>query len=315
MQLSSVKHRLRIRHLAVLVSIGRHQNGYAAAKELHLTQPAISKALKEIEEIFGIALFHTGRSGTFPNRVGDALIHRAATILNQLHAAELEIKQISAGMLGTLRLGVIPFCPPDLLNTALARLAAKDVRIQIKLEEDTTAKLVDRLIARKLDCVIGRYSHVYETALKQSVLYKQRFVVVAGIDHPVFMAKPSVNIRDTTKYSWVVPPPHTAARTIYSNLFLNANVNPPTIQIETGSLQTMKSAMQQNGLIGILPAQKPQAFHKENLRPLPIDISNQAAPLILITNRNDALMPTARLFYDAIHEAKAGINPTLDQYL
>lgn len=122
----NIRSRLTVRHLSVLASLGRHRNGHQVAAELNLTQPAISKAVREIEGIFNIQLFDSGRNGTHPNRVGEALINRAAALINQLGDTQREIEAIIQGESGSLRLGVIPFITPDLITQTLKRLHEKD---------------------------------------------------------------------------------------------------------------------------------------------------------------------------------------------
>ena len=72
-----LRSRLRAQHLATLESVGRHRNAHRVAEELGLSQPAVSKILREVEEIFGARLFDRGRNGMHPNRLGEVLLARA----------------------------------------------------------------------------------------------------------------------------------------------------------------------------------------------------------------------------------------------
>ncbi|MCB2070219.1 MAG: LysR family transcriptional regulator, partial [Ottowia sp.] len=76
--------RLRFRHLQLLVALRDHGSLHAAAEALSLTQPSLSKMLKEIELSFGRPLFERSARGVAPTPAGAVVLHGAALLLDEL---------------------------------------------------------------------------------------------------------------------------------------------------------------------------------------------------------------------------------------
>lgn len=303
-----LRSRLTIRHLAVLASLGRHRNGHLVAAELNLSQPAVSKTVREVEDIFGMPLFESGRHGTHPNRVGEALINRAVALLNQLHDTQQEVMAIIQGESGLLRLGVIPFITPGLITQTLARLQENGIRLTVEIREGTTTDLVDQLLSKEMDCIIGRYANIREDELDQQILRHQKFSVVVSRRHPALGRKRRVSLADTVGYAWIVPPPRTAARNMLSDLFIKAGLTPPSVRIETASMEIIKAGLAENNLIAIMPTDIAKHYAKvDELRILPIRAESTLAPLTLIRRRHEAMLPSTRRFCEQLLDISRGL--------
>src|SRR5690606_13652631 len=92
--------RLRLRHLALLDTLGRDPNVGRAAKQLHMTQPTASKLLREIENIFETTLFTRNRRGLAPTVAGRAMTRRASVLLAEMRATHAELHSTLQGATG-----------------------------------------------------------------------------------------------------------------------------------------------------------------------------------------------------------------------
>lgn len=299
---NQVHARLKLQHLATLVSIGHHRNAHRTAQEMALSQPAISKIIREVEQLFGTVLFERGRAGMIPNRVGEALISRANTLLNDIDRTGDEIEAIAAGHIGSLRLGVIAFIAPDLITRVLNRLSAENVTLATEIHEGVTQSLVTQLMAKELDCVIGRYSFEHEADLDQQLLSQQRFAVVISRSHPALKRGP-ITLGDTTSFPWVVTPPRTSARQALTDMFMRAGLRAPDVRVETASMEIMKAVLADCGMIGLLPlsiATQYEAAGQVEILDFPIDFP--PAPLMLIRRRDEPPLPSVVRFCEALFE-------------
>lgn len=288
--------RLKPQHLATLVSIGRHRNAHRAAEEMALSQPAISKIIREVEHLFGTVLFERGRAGMVPNRVGEALISRANALLNDIDRTRDEIEAIAAGHTGSLRLGVIAFIAPDMITRTLTRLAGENVSLATEIREGTTQPLVAQLMAKELDCVIGRYSFDHEAELDQQLVSEQRFAAVISRVHSTLPDAP-VTLGDTMSLPWVVTPPRTSARQALTDMFMRAGLRAPDVRVETASMEVMKALLADCGMIGLLPlgiATKYAAAGEVKILDFKIDFP--PAPLMLIRRRDEPRLPSVERF-------------------
>lgn len=294
--------RLKLQHLATLVSIGHHRNAHRTAQEMALSQPAISKIIREVEQLFGTVLFERGRAGMIPNRLGEALISRATALLNDIDRTSDEIEAIAAGHIGSLRLGVIAFIAPDMITRVLNRLGEENVSLAVEIHEGTTQPLVAQLIAKELDCVIGRYSFEHESELDQKLLSQQRFSAVISRSHPALRRGP-ITLADTASFPWVVTPPRTAARQALTDMFMRAGLRAPDVRVETASMEIMKAVLADCGMIGLLPlgiATKYAAAGEVGVLDFQIDFP--PAPLMLIRRRDEIPLPSMERFCEALFE-------------
>jgi len=289
--------RLRIQHLETLISIGRHRNAHRAAEELGISQPAISKIIREVEDIFGTVMFERGRGGMIPNVVGEALIARAVALINDIGRTHDEIDAITAGQVGSLRLGVIAFIAPTLISLSLNRLKAENVSLRLEIQEGTTPRLVEQLLCNELDCVIGRYSPEGEGKLDQTLLLQEHFAVVVSSHNPILKHAGSIDLSHTCAYDWIATPPRTAARQALISMFTQAGLRVPAVTIETASTEVMKAALLDCQMIGLLPEGIARRYAEvEQIEVLPFEIDYPPAPLMLIQRRNETALPSVERF-------------------
>lgn len=303
---ADLQSRLKVQHLMVLANVGRYRNAHRTAQEMGLSQPAISKIIREVEEIFAVQLFERGRSGMHPNGIGEALVARAVALLNDLAHTRAEIEAITAGEIGHLRLGAIAFLSPTLIPRTLKQFASEKVSLTLDIHEGTTQALVNQLLQRELDCVIGRYVSEHEHALDQKILYYQRFAAVVNGSHPTLGRSDRVALSETAGFGWIVPPSRTAARQALSALFMQSGLTPPRVQVESSSLEIIKAFLLDSDLIGILPTEIARHFVAEaGLRVLPFPIEYQPAPVTLIRRRGEQSAPSIERFSRAVTDVAA----------
>jgi len=150
---SAVLRRLRLRHLELLTVLRELPRVRAAARRLNLSQPAVSKMLREIEQMFGAPLFERSRTGVTPNALGQAAIRRATVICNEVRVAEEEAGALRSGASALLRIGT--FSITSIATAAIARLRAVQPGVAVRIREGAVSALLEQLMAGELDCVFG----------------------------------------------------------------------------------------------------------------------------------------------------------------
>lgn len=155
--------RLKLPLLRVADALDTHGSLLKAAGALGVTQPALSRSLRELEEIVGAALFARHPRGVRPTAQGVLVIRLARRVLAELRRAEEELDAPD----GALRLGVLPVAAVGVLPGALAALRAGHPTLRVTLREGRTEDLLPLLHARELDAVIGRF---YAPAMPDGLL-------------------------------------------------------------------------------------------------------------------------------------------------
>ncbi|MDQ7956368.1 MAG: LysR family transcriptional regulator [Rhodocyclaceae bacterium] len=237
--------RLKLRQLALLQTIDRHRSLGRVAAEMQLSQPAITKALHEVEDIFGSTLFTRSSRGLVPTPAGDAVLHYARRWLAELEATTRVLTSIEAGRSGRLRLGLTQQVPQQLMSAALTHLLDRAPRISVMVREGTTDELVANLLAREIDCAIGRSYDGDASGLVQQAIYEQEPCLIVGARNVKRLSRGPLDWARLARLDWILPPPNTPMRRTYNAVFVGAGVQPPMPILETTSLRGIEMVLRQ----------------------------------------------------------------------
>jgi DNA-binding transcriptional LysR family regulator len=183
--------RLKLRHLEVFLALAETGSLTAAANELHMTQPALSHWLADIEDVVGSPLFVRKRPLEL-TRPGEVLRMHAQRMLGDVHRIHAELEAVRSGLQGRLQVGTT--LPPVLLPPAIARLQRDAPGIHVSVVESSLVDLLDKLGKREIDAVIGALiPEVLQAGFSTEVLVRDVVQVVARDDHPFLReAKPDL---------------------------------------------------------------------------------------------------------------------------
>ncbi|MBB3181731.1 LysR family transcriptional regulator [Variovorax sp. Sphag1AA] len=237
--------RLKLRQLSLLQAIDRHRTLGRVAAEMQLSQPAITKALHEVEDIFGSTLFDRTSRGLVPTAAGDAVLHYARRWLAELEATTRVLTSLEAGRSGRLRLGLTQQVPQQLMSAALTHLLDRTPRISVMAREGTTDELVAGLVARELDCAIGRSYDGDASGLVQEAIYEQEPCLVVGAKNVKRLSRGPLDWARLAQLDWILPPPNTPMRRTYNAIFVGAGVQPPLPILETTAIRSMEMVLRQ----------------------------------------------------------------------
>jgi len=237
--------RLKLRQLSLLQAIDRHRTLGRVAAEMQLSQPAITKALHEVEDIFGSRLFDRSSRGLVPTAAGDAVLLYAKRWLAELDATTRVLTSLGAGRSGRLRLGLTQQVPQQLMSAALTHLLDRSPRISVMAREGTTDELVAGLLARELDCAIGRSYDGDASGLVQEAIYEQEPCLVVGAKNVERLSRGPLDWARLAQLDWILPPPNTPMRRTYNAIFVGAGVQPPLPILETTAIRSMEMVLRQ----------------------------------------------------------------------
>jgi DNA-binding transcriptional LysR family regulator len=197
---------IRLRHLRLLVAIDDAGQLARVARLLHVTQPAVSKALAEIERSIGEPLFERTRQGLVATRSGAALIRGARTALAELERVGAEMRGLGGGRRQTLIVGAMPTACLPCLGPAIALLGRRDPSLTVRVVDGQTAGLLAQLVAGRVQLVVGGQLRAAAPDGVQSIgLYDDPMELVASPRHPVVRsARPSWE--RCVAQPWILPP-------------------------------------------------------------------------------------------------------------
>ncbi|MEN5164346.1 LysR substrate-binding domain-containing protein [Achromobacter kerstersii] len=256
--------RLKLRHLQVLAALESAGTVTAAAKAMHMTQPALSHWLSDMEDLVGTPLFVRGRTLAL-TEAGRALWRYACRVLGDTARTGEEIEAVKGGVAGHLHIGTILSAAPVLLPRAIAALHQRSPKVQIELVEGLLEPLVERVERREIDLIIGPLDvRASRSGLCTEWLMTDTFSVVARRGHPLAeLAAP--RWEDTDGYPWILPPPGTLSRVRLDQAVSDAGMPPPCPAVETSSLVALLSMLQDRDYIATLASSVAQMYERWNL--------------------------------------------------
>ncbi|MCG1037830.1 LysR family transcriptional regulator, partial [Polaribacter sp. DS7-9] len=179
---------------------------------LHITQPVVTRGLREIEDVLGVPLFERMPRGVEPTAYGLAFIDRARSVLAELRAAGEELRLMQSGQLGTVTVGTHLAGSNLLLPRAIAGLKAEHPRLTVVVREGTPDHLQQLLLTGDLDLTVGRLSPTVPGRLEQERLHHEPIRLVARVGHPVVGTVKASSLAELLAYPWVFPVAQTALR-------------------------------------------------------------------------------------------------------
>ena len=304
--------RLRLRHIELLDVLADEPTIHAAAMRLNLSQPAVSKMLREVEDAFGARLFERSKAGVRATAIGIAAVRRARLIRHEVEGCAEEIAALRDGGGLLLRLGTVSVT--SIVPDALVRLRRKAPDAIVHISEGPVGALLARLLAAELDCVFGALSPdllgspiVHD--LIPEIVYRDRICVVAS-DRSPLARKRRFRWQDLERQSWVLPPPSTVVRQSMVAMFVGHGLAPPFASVETMSPVTMSALVRADPqLIGIMREEQVRREREiPGLVELPVRPIAELPPLSLFTRKTrGGSSPVVSQFSLALREV-AGIS-------
>lgn len=241
--LDSLVARLRFRHLRLLVELQRCGTLGRAAQRLHLTQPALSKTLQEVEAAFGFTLFERGARGLTPTPQGEVVLQGAHVLLAQLgHLGEAAAASANAPET-VLRLGAPPaVAAGGMLPAALGRLTYESPALTVRLQEDAVPRLFEALARGELDALLTSFNQASFAAKRPMRLVYERcgehaYEVIAPPRHALARRR-SVAWTELAREPWIMAAPELLSRQWLESEFLRAGAPLPRVRVVSNSPAT-----------------------------------------------------------------------------
>ena len=146
---------IELRHIEQILALDKHRNFGRAAKELNLTQPALSRNLRVLEEQLGVMLFSRSRPEIAPTVFGQHVITVGKSILQDSRRLELEIAQLNGLERGDLRVGAGPLPADIYMGAVFAKMNRLHPKHHLHLQVNWPQELVELLRAQLLDIVVA----------------------------------------------------------------------------------------------------------------------------------------------------------------
>lgn len=283
---------MKLHHLRDFIAIARAQSVRGAARDLGLTQPALTRSLGELERELGAVLLERHARGVVLTAVGDAFLVRARAALEEIRRGGDEVAQlrgeatgaVTVGLSGTAWLALAPE-----VFTAFKR-AYPDVRL--RLVEGFFGTLEAQLRNGTMDFYVGPLPGTpLSDAYRTLPLFEKDVVIVGRVDHPLRNAK---SLRALLDAEWVVTGVRERPEAEFERVFTERGLAPPTRTTRVDASIGVAVLLSETDALAVLPVQWMQTrLFKHALAAIPVKERFTAPGIVQIARAGLPLTPAA----------------------
>lgn len=295
--------RLRFRHLQLLDILGQTRNLRLTAEQMHITQPAATKILMDIEEILEARLFDRLSRGMRPNELGLFTLRYAASALAGHRKFVDEFNALKQGGHGHLSVGAITGSAAQLLIASVAEIQRLRPLLVLKVLEQSSDQLVVWLAERKIDIMIGRFTdEAQRTQFHYERLSSEPLQVVAGVHHPLRSAR-DLDMAELSHWPWILYPASTAVRRMSDDIFGRNGLTLTSGMVETPSFLFALEMMQTTNMLSLQPkALVERYFSKGLLTHIPVELPDRMPDYGMLTRLGETHTPATLAFMDVLRQ-------------
>ena len=242
---------MELKQLRHFIAIVEHGSFSKAAKAVAISQPALTRSIKQLEERLGVLLFNRSTRSVTPTQAGTRLYKRGKLIVRE---ADDVVSDLSSQLQTDrpLRIGTAPMFATTIIPKAIQEFSSRFPDIEVNVVSGLFETLTDRLAQADLDVVVSNLPY---GALKDDLIGEYLFdidvVYAASVNHPLARAK-KVDVSELFEFPWaVVDENH--ANDLYMNIFANQGGQASPIRVRTNSLNLLKSLIETPPWITLLP--------------------------------------------------------------
>jgi DNA-binding transcriptional LysR family regulator len=275
---------LTLRHLHLLVQLDETRHVGRVATALHVSQPAISKALADIEAGIGVPLFERTPRGLLPTEHGTRLVRFAYSVFNDIARLGDELASVDQQPAAVVvAVGVMPSVGSNLLPAAIARSRERLPELVATVTEGPTFALLRQLQAGKLDVVVGAVTDALPGDIVQQPLYADAVVAVCGRTNSLADGK-RPSWESLLAQPWVLPPHPAGARKAIEGLWGRLGHRSPRVLAELVSPEMTVELLDLEPSIGVLPKRLARRYAAAGrLAVLDIELTGMVIPMAVFT--------------------------------
>lgn len=308
---------LKLSKLEIFAVVAEHESFSAAAERLHLSQPAISRHISELEDALGIRLFKRMRRGVVLTTGGEVLRDYTTKILWMVREAEGALTDVTRLMVGQVRICSTPGVSVYLLPTWTRGFTTRHPNLTLSMQTDTTSGVIDCLLTGQADLgvVEGELDDLALERVQSHILQTIDLALVVGADHHWSHAE-QISKNDLNNEPFVTRQMESQTRSWIDHT-LNKHAIHPRIVAEFDNPEAIKEAVMSGLGVTILPTYAVTREEKAGLlRTIPILDLPLEREIKLLWDSARPFSPVTRAFLtflcDTYPSVKAIVPPVIE---
>jgi DNA-binding transcriptional LysR family regulator len=239
-------HSRLLRHFLGVVE---KRNITAAAEALNISQPALTRSIRQLEKTIGVPLFERLPTGMALTKQGEVLARRVKLMELEYRHALSEISALEQGMTGVLRIGAGPMWVAVILPDVIIAFHQQFPKVKVRLTEGAIDSIVPALMAGEIDLACVTLSFPSHPELVKEPLVGVRHALVARAGHPL-AGKGVVKAEDLARYPWIVLANDSVGTGRIGSYLVANGLEPPKIAIEATSIGMLR-VLERSDFLGL----------------------------------------------------------------
>jgi DNA-binding transcriptional LysR family regulator len=296
--------RLKLQDFRVLEAVVRCGSMAKAATQLNVTQPAVSKAIGELERTLGVRLLERNPHGVEPTVYGRALLKRSVAIFDEIRQGVKEIEFLADPTAGEVRIGCQEPIAAALVPTIVERLGRQYPGITCHVVQTTTTDTNFReLRERSVDLMLTRIPASFvDEDLHAEVLFQEQIYVVAGKKNK-WARRRNIELTELISETWLLTPPNTVPFLLVEEAFRARGLKVPVARAVSLSVHLHASLLATGRYLAVLPGSFLRySPMRSAFKALPVDFPAKPRPIAIVTLQHRTPNPVAKIVIDCARD-------------
>jgi len=288
---------MKIRLMKIFIQVYQTQNITRAAELLHMTQPAVTRAIQEIEHYYGVCLFERMGRGLSATESAREMYAHALHIVESVDIMEKGLRNWDE--FGILRVGASITIGSFLMPKLVAECSKEHPHLKLKVRIESGASLLEQLCDNQLDVAFIE-GGITGQQLRYETFSGDRLVLIMPPDHPLKDAE-TINLSDLKDCNFLLREPGSAGRTFLNNVFAMHNMEVDPLW-ESVSTQAIVKAVSSGVGISFLPEKLVRSAIDSNIVAThEIADESFSRKNYIVWHQNKLLTPSARAIIEMCH--------------
>jgi DNA-binding transcriptional LysR family regulator len=311
---SRLGRRLRIRDLYILSTVVKSGSMAKAARQLAMSQPAVSEAIANLEAMLRVPLLERSPKGIKPTIYANAILKRSVAVFDELKQSVKDVEFLADPTVGEVRIASTESIACSILRPIIQKFSLQHPRVVVQLNDIITTHSLElqALHDRRLDLVFTRMmkppgEDPFAKDLNIEILYNEELAIAVGSRSP-WAARRKVNFADLANEPWILTGPNTWAYAAIENAFHECGLKMPALSLVTFSVHLRADLLADSALITVFPKSFLQ-FNADrfSLKILPITLPPRPWPVIIATLKHRTLSPVVERFIACAHDVAKSV--------
>lgn len=281
------------RHIQYFIAVANHLSFTRAAAALHVSQPALSQQVRQLEEILGTTLFDRSGRTTRLTDAGEVYLRYAKRAAQELQEAKRAIDDLGDLSRGSLRVGVTPTFTSYLVGPLVEAFHGRYPNITLVVREIAQEAMEELLLADEVDVGIA-FDSGHHLDLEAQALLVETLALVVGKQHPLATTA-SIGLEALNSESLILLSAEFATREQIDSYCRQHNIR-PHVQVEANTISALIEVVSRTKLSTLLPATIAQAH--EQLVAIELDQQRLQRTAVLMQRKGVYQTAAARAFVE-----------------